>query len=164
MNSNKITIKTGEVAELRWAVIEDAHDIAVMELESATYENREEPIVISVEDFTRYWQWRLHSNECPTVVVRGEKMLMGFLSFEKNIKDGFIMALYINPVYMRMGVGTILVGTAENLVRSQHGKGLYVDVEIRNLNGLSFYKKLGFVEDGMASYHLIKMYKEVNDA
>ncbi len=164
MSNNTFVTSSGEKGVVRWATVDDAHDIAVMELESAKYENREEPIVISPEDFTKYWQWRLSSNDCPTIVARGEKLLMGFLSFEKTIRDGFIMALYINPVYMRLGVGTVLLGTAENLVRHEQGKGLYVDVEIRNLRGIKFYEKLGFVVDGMKSYHLIKMHKEVEGA
>ncbi len=162
--SNTFLLKNGELVMLRWANAYDAHNIAVMELASAEYENRVEPIGLTEEAFTNYWTWRLNSHDCPTLVVCDVKQVMGFLSFEKTIASGEIMALYISPNYMHMGIGSILVKTAQDLVLKQGGTALHVDVEIGNATGLLFYEKLGFIKVGMKNDHLIIMKKELSNA
>ncbi len=54
-----LTLKNKETVTLRWAEPADAGAIVKLELESALYENRAEPITISEFEFTKYWEERL---------------------------------------------------------------------------------------------------------
>ena len=94
----------------------------------------------------------------------GAKSVYGFLTFKNEIKLGQILALYIDPLYMKHGIGTVLMQTAEHMVRQKGGNAMMVDVEVLNDGGIAFYEKLGFVKTVRKLDHLIVMKKEiVND-
>ncbi len=164
MSETTLTLKNHEVVSLRWAKTEDAAAIVELELKSAKYENRLEPINLSPADFTKFWVERLNSGSYKTVLVCGAKGIYGFLTFVNEIKLGKVLALYIAPEYMRLGVGSNLMRVAEQMVMLKGGRSIEVDVETGNSGGMIFYEALGLKKIGHIADHLIKMKKELSDA
>lgn len=156
-----LTLKNKDVVSLRWAEVRDAAAIVKLELESAKYENRAEPITISPEEFTKIWEERLNGENYKTVLVCGANKLYGFLTFVNEIKLGQVLALYIAPGYMRLGIGLNLMRVAEQMVILKGGKSIEVEVETKNSGGLIFYENLGLKRLGYVNDHLIKMKKEL---
>ncbi len=161
MAETTITLKNKDVVTLRWAEVKDAAAIVKLELESAKYENRAEPINLHPEEFTKYWEERLNGENYKTVLVCGANKLYGFLTFVNEIKLGQILALYIEPEYMRLGIGSNLMKIAEQMVLLKGGHSIEVDVETKNSGGLIFYENLGLKRIGYINDHLIKMKKEL---
>ncbi|WP_202108170.1 GNAT family N-acetyltransferase [Succinivibrio dextrinosolvens] len=161
MAETTITLKNKDVVTLRWAEVKDAAAIVKLELESAKYENRAEPINLPPEEFTKYWEERLNGENYKTVLVCGANKLYGFLTFVNEIKLGQILALYIEPEYMRLGIGSNLMKIAEQMVLLKGGHSIEVDVETKNSGGLIFYENLGLKRIGYINDHLIKMKKEL---
>lgn len=161
MAETTITLKNKDVVTLRWAEVKDAAAIVKLELESAVYENRAEPINLPPDEFTRYWEERLNGENYKTVLVCGANKLYGFLTFVNEIKLGQILALYIAPEYMRLGIGSNLMKVAEQMVLLKGGHSIEVDVETKNSGGLIFYENLGLKRIGYINDHLIKMKKEL---
>jgi ribosomal protein S18 acetylase RimI-like enzyme len=156
-----LTLKNNETVTLRWAEPADAGAIVKLELESALYENRAEPITISEFEFTKYWEERLKGDNYKTVLVCGANRIYGFLTFVNEIKLGKVLALYIDPSYMRLGIGSNLMRIAEQMVSLKGGKTIEVEVETKNRGGLIFYENLGLKRVGYINDHLIKMVKEL---
>ncbi|MBQ3883567.1 N-acetyltransferase [Succinivibrio sp.] len=156
-----LTLKNKEKVTIRWAEIKDARTIVRLELESALYENRAEPITISEAEFTKYWEERLSGDNYKTLLVCGANRLYGFLTFVNEIKLGQVLALYIDPAYMRLGIGSNLMRIAEQMVILKGGKSIEVEVETQNKGGLVFYENLGLKRVGYVNDHLIKMVKEL---
>ena len=161
MAETTITLKNKDTVTLRWAEVKDAAAIVKLELESAEYENRAEPINLPPEEFTKYWEERLNGENYKTVLVCGANKLYGFLTFVNEIKLGQILALYIAPEYMRLGIGSNLMKIAEQMVLLKGGHSIEVDVETKKSGGLIFYENLGLKRIGYINDHLIKMKKEL---
>lgn len=92
------------------------------------------------------------------------KNLYGFLTFKNEIESGKILALYIDPLYMRLGIGKLLLQTAEQMVRMKGGSSIEVDVEVLNKGAISFYTSLQFAKVSVKLDHLIVMRKEFYNA
>ena len=90
--------------------------------------------------------------------------LYGFLTFKNEIESGKILALYIDPLYMRLGIGKLLLQTAEQMVRMKGGSSIEVDVEVLNKGAISFYTSLQFAKVSVKLDHLIVMRKEFYNA
>lgn len=161
MAETTITLKNKDTVKLRWAEVKDAAAIVKLELESAEYENRAEPINLPPGEFTKFWEERLNGENYKTVLVCGANKIYGFLTFVNEIKLGQILALYIAPEYMRLGMGSNLMKIAEQMVLLKGGHSIEVDVETKNSGGLIFYENLGLKRIGYINDHLIKMKKEL---
>ncbi len=148
-------------SRLRWARVDDAQNIAVLELASAEYENRQMPLLFSAEDFTDIWVERIRSGQYQTLVCEKDGVLLGFLAFYHQLKRGEICCLYISPKYFRQGVGKKLMRAATLLVRKAHGKKLQVEVEVLNYGAQAFYRSLHFRSQSVKLTHLIVMIKEL---
>ena len=162
--ADKIFVKNNVSFSLRWAKVTDADTIARLELSSAHFEHRAHPFTVTHPQFSKLWENRIKGNELKTMLACGAKSVYGFLTFKNEIKLGQILALYIDPLYMKHGIGTVLMQTAEHMVRQKGGNAMMVDVEVLNDGGIAFYEKLGFVKTVRKLDHLIVMKKEiVND-
>lgn len=161
--ADKIYVKNNVALTLRWAQVTDADNIARLELSSAHFEHRAHPFTFTHPQFAKLWETRIKGDELKTMLACGAKSIYGFLTFKNDIKFGQILALYIDPLYMHYGIGTVLMQTAEHMVKQQGGRSMQVDVEVLNEGGIAFYEKLGFVKTVMKLDHLIVMKKEIGN-
>ncbi|MCR5084290.1 MAG: GNAT family N-acetyltransferase [Succinivibrionaceae bacterium] len=147
--------------ELRWAQDSDCGAIARVELDSAEYECRREPIGLGVVEFATVWRGRLSSGTHKVVVCCRGESLLGFISLAQSIDQGYINALYVAPESMRQGVGQRLVNQAADLVRAHGGTRLIAEVEPLNEGGARFYENLGFFRVRQLPSGLILFFKSL---
>lgn len=149
---------------VRWANPSDCSLIASLELDSSRYEKRFSPIDLSLSEFSAIWKNRLISGEYMAILAFSDDKLSGFLSFRGQIREGFIAALYVEPSFFRMKVGTLLINVAENMVRRQKGNVLRAEVQEHNDGALRFYRSLHFEQTPVKLAHMIVMEKELTNA
>jgi ribosomal protein S18 acetylase RimI-like enzyme len=75
-----------------------------------------------------------------------EERLSGFVCVEYREWNrlGQIQGLAVEPALKRRGIASELVHRAEEFVRAEGGRGLYVDTPVTNEIGGSFYEALGY--------------------
>lgn len=146
---------------LRLAQVEDAYDLAKLELESARFEPRQTPLDIPLPDFAKTWKSRIRTSEFTVILAENAQGLMGFVALKGKIKEGFIGALYIAPLFFRQGVGRHLVLLSEEFVILSGGNKLSLDVEMLNIGAIAFYKSLSFAPKAVKSTHLMVFIKEL---
>lgn len=79
-------------------------------------------------------------------MTREQQKIVGFLYAKKNENENAIQAIYVLPDVQGMGVGKKLIGVA--LEWLGQNKPVSLSVVKYNTQAISFYKKLGFEEDG----------------
>ncbi len=150
---------------LRWARLEDSASIAMLEYRSCAYEKRQTPVSMGPGEMCSLWRRRLTEEGNSTIIAcvedRGKERVAGFLAFRGQISSGMVHALYIEPSFMRRGIGRFLLDTAGHIVRMQGGRQLQVHVEMLNHGAQAFYRTLHFCASGVRSGHLIIMTKEI---
>jgi ribosomal protein S18 acetylase RimI-like enzyme len=79
-------------------------------------------------------------------VCEVEERLSGFVCVEYRAWNrlGQLQGLAVDPALKRRGIASELVHRAEEFVRGEGGRGLYVDTPVTNEIGRSFYKTLGY--------------------
>ena len=84
-----------------------------------------------------------HGKVC---VCEVEERLSGFVCVEYREWNrlGQIQGLAVDPAHKRRGIASDLVRCAEQFVRREGGRGLYVDTPVTNEIGRSFYEALGY--------------------
>ena len=91
----------------------------------------------------------LHDIEAGNVrVAIGSLRVLGFASLIPGRSDGAaeLDGLFVDPAFMRRGIGRALVNDALALARSRACKRIEVTA---NPRALEFYVKLGFIDDGI---------------
>jgi len=75
-----------------------------------------------------------------------EERLSGFVCVEYREWNrlGQLQGLAVEPALKRRGIASDLVHRAEEFVRAEGGRGLYVDTPVTNESGRSFYEALGY--------------------
>jgi ribosomal protein S18 acetylase RimI-like enzyme len=75
-----------------------------------------------------------------------EERLSGFVCVEYREWNrlGQMQGLAVEPALKRRGIASDLVHRAEEFVRAEGGRGLYVDTPVTNESGRSFYEALGY--------------------
>jgi ribosomal protein S18 acetylase RimI-like enzyme len=79
-------------------------------------------------------------------VSEAQNRLSGFVSveFREWNRLGQLQGLAVDPALKRRGIASELVHRAEEFVRAEGGRGLYVDTPVTNEIGRSFYEALGY--------------------
>ena len=77
-----------------------------------------------------------------------EDRLSGFVCVEYREWNclGQVQGLAVDPALKRRGIASRLVHCAEEFVRGEGGRGLYVDTPVTNEIGRHFYEALGYRE------------------
>ena len=85
----------------------------------------------------------MHAKVC---VCEVENYLSGFVSVEYREWNrlGQLQGLAVDPDLKRRGIASALVQRAEEFVRGEGGRGLFVDTPVTNEIGRSFYEALSF--------------------
>jgi len=75
-----------------------------------------------------------------------EERLSGFVCVEYREWNrlGQLQGLAVDPALKRRGIASDLIHRAEEFVRAEGGRGLYVDTPVTNEIGCSFYEALGY--------------------
>jgi ribosomal protein S18 acetylase RimI-like enzyme len=75
-----------------------------------------------------------------------EERLSGFVCVEYREWNrlGQLQGLAVDPVLKQRGIASALIHRAEEFVRGEGGRGLYVDTPVTNETGRSFYEALGY--------------------
>ncbi len=86
-----------------------------------------------------------HATVC---VSETEDGLSGFVSVEYREWNhlGQLQGLAVDPALKRRGIASALVHRAEEFVRGEGGRGLYVDTPVTNEIGRHFYEASGYRE------------------
>lgn len=81
-------------------------------------------------------------------VATGSLRVLGFASLIPGRSDGTaeLDGLFVDPAFMRRGIGRALVNDAVALARSRGCRRIEVTA---NPRALEFYVKLGFIDDGV---------------
>jgi ribosomal protein S18 acetylase RimI-like enzyme len=79
-------------------------------------------------------------------VHEAEGRVSGFVSveFREWNRFGQLHGLAVDPGLKRRGIASVLVGRAEEFVRGEGGRGVYVDTPVTNDAARSFYEALGY--------------------
>jgi len=105
---------------------------------------------LSVERRAKQWQDILAKQESRTLVVHSSLGVSGFVSFGHwrddigSRNDGEIWALYVTPAEWSKGVGSALLKSAVQGLRSIGRHGVYLWVLAENHRGIRFYQNFGF--------------------
>lgn len=131
--------------KIRRALSSDLMSIAHIEINSAVYEHRLEPLSYTLEQMYQIWYQRLVSGSFYIFVAIIDEQIVGFIGVQapKN-KNGFIQAIYIDPLYFRSGIGSALLNEAEKVFVQNHCHMVKLYVEPLNKAATRFYLKAGF--------------------
>ncbi len=80
------------------------------------------------------------------ILAESDNMPVGYASFSRteNWASYKLHKLYIDICIQRNGIGTALLNKIIQIIKSDHGKFLQLQVNRNNLQALDFYKKHGF--------------------
>jgi GNAT superfamily N-acetyltransferase len=98
---------------------------------------------------------------CCRVAVSEDGTIVGFATALFPGDWAELEDLFVDPGWMRRGVGSVLVGDIAEVVRRRHLDRIEVTA---NPNALAFYEKAGFVADGEVEMPLgpgIRMHRPV---
>lgn len=81
-------------------------------------------------------------------VATGSLRVLGFASLSPGRRDGAaeLDGLFVDPAFMRRGIGRALVNDAVALARSRGCERIEVTA---NPSALEFYVRMGFIDDGI---------------
>lgn len=150
--------------KLRRATLEDITNLCIVELKAIKDEQRMHPFNMSLSELTSVWKMRLKSGKFDIVVAvdaLNNDRLVGFIALQApSHHEAFLQAIYVDPLYYRRKVGTMLMALCDKLCKLRFCPVLRLHVEPLNRNGLSFYKKLGFTVTNRKFHHLNILVKE----
>ena len=91
-------------------------------------------------------------------VSESEGVLSGFVTveFREWNRLGQLHGLAVDPSLRRQGIASALVRCAEEFVRKEGGRGIYVDTPTTNRTARSFYRALGYKQ----AYTMPEYYEE----
>lgn len=138
---------------------------AIMQIHSLTIENI--PVMLSIEEaghlapwskdvFERcfdagYYIWGLSINE----------ELVGFIIYSLQVGECHILNLCIHPKHQHQGYGRRLLDHGLKLVKEKEAGIVFLEVRRSNVNAISLYHKVGFVEVGVRKgYYPIRQGRE----
>ncbi|WP_391558671.1 GNAT family N-acetyltransferase [Robertmurraya sp.] len=65
-----------------------------------------------------------------------------------------IERIYIKTKFQKHGLGKYLLNKAMEIAMERHKKEIWLGVWEKNENAIAFYKKMGFVQTGVHSFHM----------
>lgn len=82
------------------------------------------------------------------VAVDDDQCLMGYIGSQTVMDETDIMNVAVSPQYRKQGVATALIESLCNVLKDKGVKKLSLEVRQSNMNAISLYQKLGFVQIG----------------
>lgn len=141
---------------------DDAHDMTIVLNDSWNYAYKGiiPDEVIFEQNATRYHRLyqTLEDDNDSYYIVRDKSTPVGVFCIgpstdkDTNRHTYEVVVMYIHPLYMRQGIGTMLMDYIVTKAKKLRMKTIKVWVLSKNLNAIEFYKKNGFVADGKTKY------------
>ena len=101
-----------------------------------------------IEKTKNYIRQTLENPNNHTIVAKNKKQIIGFIQLKVNRHSGTISHLYILPGYEGNSLGTQLF----SLIKEQAVQLKITKLMVEStLNALTYYEKLGFVNNGLIS-------------
>ncbi|AYA75966.1 GNAT family N-acetyltransferase [Bacillus sp. Y1] len=75
-------------------------------------------------------------------------------SEEMGVEALEIERIYIKTKFQKHGFGKYLLNKAMEIAMERHKKEIWLGVWEKNENAIAFYKKMGFVQTGVHSFHM----------
>ena len=101
-----------------------------------------------IDKTSDYIKQTLENPNNHTIVAKDDDRIIGFIQLKVNKKNGTISHLYILPGYERNSVGTQLFSIIKEKAVQLNITKLLIE---STLNALTYYEKLGFVDNGLIS-------------
>lgn len=134
---------------VRSARADDLTALCIVELKAIKDEKRLHPFTMSLSELNNIWNMRFKSGQFDILVAvdaTNQERIIGFIALQaKHYNEAFIQAIYVDPLYYRKGVGTLLMQSGERICHIRKCPKLRLHVEPLNENGLSFYKNSALV-------------------
>ncbi|MGF7118749.1 GNAT family N-acetyltransferase [Methanobacterium oryzae] len=127
--------------KIRNVVEEDFVDIAELAEECSPMETERNSIY---HIFTKFFRSTSFVAELPSGEIAG--FVLGFIS-QENLEEAYIHLLCVDPRMRERNIGRKMVEVFINAVASKGCKKVNLITKPINWNSISFYKKLGFLED-----------------
>lgn len=89
-----------------------------------------------------------HKNGTKFFVAQKDKKVLGYVGISAILDEGYITNIAVFPEFRNMGVATALLKHLFLFAKKE--KLAFISLEVRqsNLNAISLYQKLGFVQEG----------------
>ncbi len=143
------------------ASVADAREITCLELRSAEFECRSFPLP-PYKDLLAIWRRRIGREGYKVILARAGTRLAGFTALTPPLTQGHMLALYVDPDFFRMQVGSLLVQAAAQILRNNGAKQLQLEVQVHNYGAQAFYRTLHFMLSPLQSTdQLLCFYKEL---
>ncbi len=101
-----------------------------------------------IDKTSDYIKQTLENPNNHTIVAKDDDRIIGFIQLKVNKKNGTISHLYILPGYEGNSVGTQLFSLIKERAVQLNITKLMIE---STLNALTYYEKLGFVNNGLIS-------------
>lgn len=114
-----------------------------------------------------YWQEISHSTIGGVImtsfVAEQDGVVIGYLRVSVNPKNGLgvLEVIGVDPNVFSKGTGTALFAAAEEFWKQNNIRKVYTCTSHINVNAQAFYKKMGFIEEGLLRDHFRKGLNEI---
>jgi len=98
------------------------------------------------------------SQNSTIIFFRKKEKIIGFIAFYDNNRTlgyAFISLICVLKEYQGKGIGERLMNKCISYVKNKNFKSIKLEVDNKNINGLSFYSKLGFNVEEIKQQSLI---------
>lgn len=93
--------------------------------------------------------------------VQDEKYIAG-MSLSVYDEDTYLISyLSVEKEHQSMGIGTKMMNFAWKYVKQQKKKRMFLEVDYENVKAKNFYKKMGFIENGIGHKGRVCMIKKL---
>ncbi|QUJ67872.1 GNAT family N-acetyltransferase [Photobacterium sp. GJ3] len=105
---------------------------------------------LTVEKKIQSWESILDNNQIHAIASVTEGKISGFVCFgmsrdsDKNREEGELIAIYIDPLFLRQGIGSILIDHVKHEMRSLGYRSISLWVLKGNISAKLFYHQHGF--------------------
>ncbi len=98
----------------------------------------------SDENFARNFE-QIKKGNSKFILVIESKKIIGYAHVCKNKRRWEVIRIYVNPKFIRKGIGTKLLQKVEVFLRKKNVKSYTIYPHVKNKIAVNFYKKYGFV-------------------
>lgn len=116
-----------------------------------------EVVRLEVENFSDPWSEQslkesMNQTFALCLVAEMKMEIVGCFIFYQSLDEGEILRIAVKKGYQHSGIGTALIKQMDSYCEQFKIRRVMLDVRKSNLKAIKFYKKQGFVPDGMRKH------------